>query len=106
MIIPVGTILQLCWGEYSDKVVDGPFRVLKPLDTKATAENFARDWTFTHPVMYSWQDDPEPEAFPAWLCREGYIEDVDGAKKRELGGYRFAPEEPEVTNQNLYWRQP
>lgn len=95
MIIKAGTIINLTYGIYSDKVYDGPFLVLKDLDQFKVSQDYISDWkrgAVEHDYWFDTDDPPRPETFPAWLTREGYIEDVKNSATWFTGAYDFDPE--------------
>ena len=89
----VGSILLLERGDYSSRVWEGPFRVVKTFKRSEIVNKFITEWKPEN--IHSWQsedDKPEPEDFIAWLSREGYIEDIKHASSWHVGSYgEFSP---------------
>lgn len=71
-----GDLLMIDGGEYSDRYTIGPFRVLKPMNRSAVAEQYVADFK-ADPELPN--DTPDPQGFVPWLAAKGYIEDVPSA---------------------------
>lgn len=82
--IDAGTTLVITSGAYSDYRFDGPFRVVKPIDTDAVLADFEA----AHPARLTEYGTIHPSIsdFMAFLARAGYIEDMD-AQEWDLGDY-------------------
>lgn len=80
MLIKAGTMLSIETGEYSDRCVVGPLRVVKDFDQAKIADEFraSRRKEGRRPL---------PEDFLPWLTRKGFVEDVEGALTWWVGAY-------------------
>lgn len=93
MIIKAGTTLTIMWGSYSDRVQEGPFRVLKDFDQYATSAAYIKAWKDGETERSFWDvdDPPRPDGFTAWLAKNGYIEDMENQEQWFVGHYDFDP---------------
>ena len=67
----VGTTLMLDYGEFEDRQIVGPFRILKQFDGDTAKQEFLVQWK---PVFGGRLDPNDPEgAFITWLQDNGYI---------------------------------
>lgn len=69
VVIPPGSLLTVSTGCYSNYIVHGVFRALKPVD----ADALRSVWLTAHPdeaEAYSFDE----YAFLAWVAAEGYLE--------------------------------
>lgn len=80
-LFKAGELLVLEDGEYSDKSWAGPFRVVKDFDIRE-AEEACRA---AHKPTYE-GDEPGPWEFREWLCKTGYLADVD-CRSIHIGSY-------------------
>lgn len=74
-------LLLIEQGEWSDREVHGPFRVLKRLNFGEAKEAFVSQYKPAN----EW-DIPGPEEFEDWLIKEGYIDCVDSFEVH-IGSY-------------------
>ena len=81
--LPVGSLIILHQGEYSDKMASGPFRVLKPFNGDTLLAEFKAQWKPAH----EWIEEPDADEFQAWLSVSGYLEDIEGVTHWHIGSY-------------------
>jgi hypothetical protein len=72
---PIGTILLLEMGEYSDKCTYGPFKVMKDIDATIVKELFLEECGC----------DQYPSDVCSWLAKNDYISDVENSSSWFLG---------------------
>lgn len=85
--IKAGTMLSFSGGEWSDKWTSGPFNVLRDFDQEETADAYQEGF-----VKVDKWDKPDEDRFIAWLCDNGYIEDVAESYCWYVGAYgEFTP---------------
>ena len=89
--LPVGSMIILHQGEYSDKSASGPYTALKPFNGDALLAEFKAQWKPAN----DWDDAPYPDEFSAWLFTSGYLEPIDNVTHWHIGSYgRVEPSAP------------
>ncbi|MGC9272209.1 hypothetical protein, partial [Acidiphilium sp.] len=69
--LPIGSMIIINEGEYSDKQAHGPFRTLKPFNGDRLIREYLAQWK---PEPWEDIDDPDCDAFLKWLESSGFIE--------------------------------
>lgn len=89
--LPVGSVIILHTGEYSDKQARGPYKTLKPFNGDELVFKFISGW------VPKWEGDetPDPSEFDAWLFTAGYLEPIENVTHWHIGSYgRLEPSHP------------
>ena len=82
-LYPAGSYLVLTMGEYSDFSVAAHLVARRELNLLALAAEYREQFKPSEP---SWQDQPYPEGFVAWLCVEGHAMSAD-VSEAHIGSY-------------------
>jgi hypothetical protein len=89
--LPVGSLIILHKGEYSDKTASGPFKALKPFNGDDLLAEFKAQWS----PKNDWDEAPDPEEFEAWVVKVGCLEAVENVTHWHIGSYgEIDPGEP------------
>lgn len=83
--LPIGYYLVLHEGEYSDKLANGPYKLLKPFNLDEANKEFLVQWDEYEHETY--EEYPSPNNFVTWLFKEGYIDDVENVAHMFIGSY-------------------
>ena len=92
--LEAGDLLVIQTGEYSDRTISDPVRMLKTFTKGELAEAFEMAWKLDAPNRDEWERDDLPTGndFLPWLVKAGFAEAVDHVVNWYVGTYgRFEP---------------